>query len=240
MPGWHATRAFLEARPGAVQRVLLAREAPQDVERALAESRVPVERCDASVLDRHAAGVVHQGVVAIGAPPETVSIGSLDPTRHRIVLALDGLTDPRNVGAIIRTAEAVGASALVMARDRAPGWSPALVKAAAGAVEWLPIARVTNLVRSLVGLAQLGYWLVGLDGEVEWDLFDPAAVPGLPCVLVAGAEGTGLRELTRKTCHRLVRIPMAGRVESLNASVAVAIALFELRRRDPSQVSGRP
>lgn len=178
--------------------------------------------------------------MAIGNPPETVSIGSLDPTRHRIVLALDGLTDPRNVGAIIRTAEAVGASALVMARDRAPGWSPALVKAAAGAVEWLPIARVTNLVRSLVGLAQLGYWLVGLDGEVEWDLFDPAAVPGLPCVLVAGAEGTGLRELTRKTCHRLVRIPMAGRVESLNASVAVAIALFELRRREPSRVSGRP
>ena len=77
-------------------------------------------------------------------------------------------------------------------------------------------------------------------GEVEWDLFDPAAVPGLPCVLVAGAEGTGLRELTRKTCHRLVRIPMAGRVESLNASVAVAIALFELRRREPSRVSGRP
>ncbi len=217
-----------------MQQVLLAKGAPADVEGALRATRIRVEPTEVATLDRLAGGVVHQGVVALGAPPQPAEIRSLDPARDRIVLALDGVTDPRNVGAIIRTAEAAGVSALVVPRDRAPGWSPALVKAAAGATEWLPIARVTNLSRALSDLSQAGYWILGLDGSGEGDLFDPASIPGPPCVLVAGAEGTGLRELTRRGCHRIVRIPMTGRVESLNASVAVAIALFELRRRETS------
>jgi len=240
VPGWHATRAFLESRPGDVHRVLLAREAPPDLRREIAAAGVATESCEGATLDRIAAGVVHQGVVALGRPPEPVEVRRLVPARDRIVLALDGVTDPRNVGAMIRTAEAAGVAALVIPRDRAPGWSPALVKAAAGATEWLRIARVTNLARTLQELSEAGYWIIGLDGGGEADLFDPAAIPGLPCVLVAGAEGTGLRELTRRGCHRIVRIPMTGRVESLNASVAVAVALFELRRREPDRSAGQP
>lgn len=216
-----------------MRQVFLAKGAPADLERSFQSTRATVEVVDTSVLDRLCGGVVHQGVVALGVPPEPVDLRSLGPARDRIVLALDGVTDPRNVGAIVRTAEAAGVSALVMPRDRAPGWSPALVKAAAGATEWLPIARVTNLSRTLADLSRAGYWILGLDGSGEGDLFDPSAIPGPPCVLVAGAEGTGLRELTRRGCHRVVRIPMTGRVESLNASVAVAVALFELRRREP-------
>ncbi|MFM8412482.1 MAG: 23S rRNA (guanosine(2251)-2'-O)-methyltransferase RlmB [Alphaproteobacteria bacterium] len=239
VPGWHATRAFVEARPAAVRRVLLSKEAPEDVARAVRAEGIPVEQAEAAMLDRLAGGVVTQGVVALGVPPDPVDLRTLDPTRDRLVLALDGITDPRNVGAIVRSAEAAGVSALVMPRDRSPGWTPALVKAAAGATEWLPIARVTNLARSLSDLSRAGYWILGLDGDGEADLFDPAAIPGPPCVLVAGSEGSGLRELTRRGCHRVVRIPMKGRVESLNASVAVAIALFELRRREAAS-AGHP
>jgi 23S rRNA (guanosine2251-2'-O)-methyltransferase len=147
------------------------------------------------------------------------------------VLALDGLTDPRNVGASLRTAAAVGVDAVIMARDRAPGLSPALVKAAAGAVEWVRIARVVNLSRTLGALREAGFWVVGLDGAAEHELYAPGAFPGLPCVLVVGAEGDGLRSLTRRVCHRLLRIPLRGNVESLNVSVALGVALFELHRQ---------
>lgn len=146
------------------------------------------------------------------------------------MLALDELTDPRNVGAILRTAEAAGAAGVLLTRDRMPGLPPALVKSAAGAVEWLPLVRVTNLARALEALRDRGYWIVGLDGAAERSVHDPDGFPGLPCVLVAGAEGSGLRHLTREYCHRLLRIPMVGRVESLNASVAAAVGLYELRR----------
>lgn len=231
MPGWHAARAFLEARPASVERVLLVREAPEALVALAREAGVSIEQVETGVLDRLAGGVPHQGIVALGRAPEPVPLAELSPERDRVVLALDGLTDPRNVGATIRTAEAAGAGAVVLPRDRAPGLSPALVKAAAGAVEWLPLVRVVNLARSLADLGERGWWLVGLDGEGDLGIHDPRAIPGLPCVLVAGSEGSGIRHLTRQLCHRVVRIPMAGRVESLNASVAAAIGLFEIRRR---------
>src|SRR5690606_3312684 len=129
--------------------------------------------------------------------------------------------------------EAAGAGGVLLARDRAPHLSPALVKAAAGAVEWLRLVRVVNVARAVDALRDAGYWTIGLAGEAEVDLFSPGAVPGLPVALVVGSEGEGIRPLVRRSCHRLVRIPMRGRVESLNVSVAAAVALFEIRRAHP-------
>lgn len=235
--GRHAALAFLRARPEAVERVLVSREAGE-MSSAVRELGLPAHVADAATLERLSGGVPHQGMIAIGRPPEGVGLVELVARACPIIVALDGLTDPRNVGAIIRTAEAVGVGGIVMARDRAPGLSPALVKAAAGAVEWLPIARVVNLARALEDLRRAGHWVLGLDGQAEAEIQSPGAVPGFPCVLVVGAEGHGLRSLTRRMCDRLVRIPMSGRVESLNASIAAAVALYELRRVIPP--SGRP
>lgn len=240
--GRHAALAFLEARPGAVARLLLAAEARDDMAKRAAAVGVAVERCPPGLLDRFAAGVAHQGIVALGEPPPELPLTTIEPTPRTLLIALDSLTDPRNVGAILRTAEAAGALAVLLARDRAPRLSPALVKAAAGAVERLPVVRVTNLARALVGLRASGFWVIGLDPGAECDLFDPDVLPGLPCVLVLGAEGEGIRPLVRRACHRLLRIPMAGRVQSLNASVAAGVALFEIRRAaqvaDRSQTRG--
>jgi len=229
--GRHAALAFAQTRPEDVRRVLVAGEAagldrlPLDL-----PSAVVIEQREPAELDRLVGGVPHQGIVVLGEPPPGLDPGAIRPERHGLVLVLDGLTDPRNVGAILRTAAAAGVGAILMSRDRAPGLSPALVKAAAGAVEWVPIARVVNLARALRDLRDAGYWVLGLDGEGEQDLYEPDAILGPPTALVAGAEGRGLRSLTQRVCHRLLRIPMAGGVESLNVSVAVALALFEIRR----------
>ena len=155
------------------------------------------------------------------------------------MLVLDEVTDPRNVGALLRSAEAAGVGAVVLARDRAPQLSPALVKAAAGAIEWLPLVRVVNITRSLEALQEAGYWTIGLAGEAESSLYEPGAVPGLPAALVVGSEGAGMRPLVRRACHRLVHIPMLGRTSSLNVSVAAAVALFELRRAATDRLVGR-
>ena len=168
---------------------------------------------------------MHQGIVAVGRPPAELPFESLVADRPDLIVALDGVTDPRNAGAVFRSAEAAGAGAVLVGRDRAPGLSPALVKAAAGAVEWLPVARVTNLARALEGLSEARYWLIGLAGDADRDLYDVSATPGLPLVLIVGSEGTGLRPIVRRACHRLLRIPMRGRTESLNVSVAAAVSL---------------
>ncbi len=228
--GRHAVRAFLAARPGAVARVLVARGTPEWLEAELRNARLTAERTEPAVLERLAGGLPHQGVVALGEPPAALPLEGVRPERFPLLVAFDGVTDPRNVGAVMRSAEAAGVAAVILPRDRSPGWAPALVKAAAGAVEWLPVAHVTNLARALTTLRERGYWVVGLDAAAVDDLYDPGAVPGLPCVLVVGAEDSGIRPLIRRSCHRLLRIPMEGRTESLNVSVASALALFELRR----------
>jgi 23S rRNA (guanosine2251-2'-O)-methyltransferase len=228
--GPHAAMAFLDARPADVDRILLGHEATDDVVRRVEVAGVAIERCDRAALERVALGVPHQGIVAIGRPPAAWSIEELVRRKPDIVLVLDEVTDPRNVGALLRSAEAAGAGAVVLARDRAPQLSPALVKAAAGALEWLSLVRVVNITRSLESLQEAGYWTIGLAGEAESSLYDPGAIPGLPAALVVGSEGSGMRPLVRRACHRLVHIPMLGRTSSLNVSVAAAVALFELRR----------
>lgn len=235
--GLHAAEAFLSARPGDVEVVLATSEGRGRIESAAAAAGRPVESTDPKTLSTLAGGASHQGIAVLGRPPRPWDLTEVLAENPDFLVVLDGLTDPRNVGAVLRSAEATGAGAVVVARDRAPGLTASLVKAAAGAVEWLPIARVTNLVRSLGELRDAGFWVLGLDSEGEYALDDPEGIPGLPAALVLGAEGTGLRPLVRRHCDRLLSIPMRGRTESLNVSVAAGVGLWELSRRS---AAGRP
>ena len=162
----------------------------------------------------------------------------LPATPQRLLLMLDGVQDPHNLGACLRSAEAVGVDAVVVPKDRAVGLTPVVRKAAAGAAERVPVSAVTNLVRTLEKLKQLGYWVVGLAGDAEEDLYE-VDLTG-PLVVVMGGEAEGLRRLTRETCDRLVRIPMTGQIESLNVSVATAVCLYEAyrQRRSPKARKG--
>jgi len=232
--------AFLEARPEDVARVLATKERRAEIEGAARAAGVRIEPAEPRDLDSVAGGTAHQGVAAVGRPPRTWTLPELIDQGPEVILLLDGVTDPRNVGALLRTAEACGVGGVVLMNDRAPGLTPALVKAAAGATEWLPLARVANLARSLDNLRRAGFWVIGLDAEGDCGLDDPDAIPGLPVALVVGAEGPGMRPLVQRSCHRLVRVPMQGNTPSLNVSVAGAIALWEVnRRRMASAASGK-
>ena len=186
-------------------------------------------------LDDATDGLVHQGVVAIAPPFLTVTLTQVleraaTTGEPPLLVALDGVTDPHNLGSIARTAEAVGAHGLLLPGRRTASVTPVVEKAAAGALAHLPVAEVGNLVRALGQLGEAGVWSLGLDGDAEVALAEhPLA--GEACVLVVGAEGAGLSRLTRERCDALVRLPMRGRVGSLNASVAAAVALYELRRQ---------
>ena len=236
--GLHPVRELLRAgKP--VHRILVAdtRDAGPIVAeiRALADAaHVPVEEVERRSLEQVAEGLVHQGVVAL-APPfayaalEDVLASAAAAGEAALLVALDGVTDPHNLGSIARTAEAVGAHGLLVPGRRAVGVTPSVEKAAAGALAHLPVVAVGNLVRALGMLSERGVWSLGLDGDAEVALADhPLASE--PCVLVVGAEGAGLARLTRERCDALVRLPMRGRVGSLNASVAAAVALYDLLR----------
>lgn len=177
-----------------------------------------------------------------GALPETdlpalLSDASMPP--HTLV-ALDGVEDPQNLGAIARVADASGVAGLVLTHRHAPPLSEAVSRASAGAIEWLPVCRVPNLVRALRALKEQGFWIVGADLEAETDLFSaPDAWLRPPRVLVMGSEGAGLRRSVTEAIDHRVRIPMSGRVASLNVSTAAAVILFELARRDRAR-EGRP
>jgi 23S rRNA (guanosine2251-2'-O)-methyltransferase len=146
-----------------------------------------------------------------------------------LLLILDGVTDPHNLGACLRTADAAGAHAVIIPKDRAATLDSVARKVAAGAAEFIPVVSVTNLARSLEALKQRGVWIVGTDGEAVQSLF--SADLKRPLALVLGAEGSGMRHLTREKCDFLVRIPMVGHMESLNVSVTAGIALFEVLRQ---------
>ncbi len=178
----------------------------------------------------------HQGVVAVGPPFEYVSLPEILARRNdgggvpRLVVVLDHLTDPHNVGAIIRTAEAAGAAGLVLPDRRSAGVNATVRKAAAGAAAHLPIARVANIADAIRTLKKAGLWVVGADPGPEAVELAKADL-GRPLALVIGAEDTGLSQLVRRECDYLVRLPMRGRVASLNASVAAAILIYEALRQ---------
>lgn len=194
-------------------------------------------------LTRLAHSDAHQGVVAVVAERGYSSLQDLTQPRgpHLFLLALDGVEDPHNLGALLRTADGAGVDGVILPERRAAGVNAAVVKTSAGAAEHVRIARVTNLVRALEELKRENIWCVGLDerGTVDYDAFDYSC----NCVLVLGGEGSGLHELTRRTCDHLLRIPMAGQVSSLNVSVAGAIVMFEAarqRRATPGLAAAQP
>jgi 23S rRNA (guanosine2251-2'-O)-methyltransferase len=236
--GFHAVMAALE--DGAVKPFeILLSDSRQDerARRMLAAANaasVPVRQVSKSEIDMRAPELRHQGVLALIPERELLGEDALDApaSPERIFLALDGVQDPHNLGACLRTAEAVGATAVIIPKDRAAGLSPVVLKAAAGSAERVPLIAVTNLTRTLEQLKERGYWVTGLAGEATETVYE-VDLTG-PLVLVMGAEGAGMRRLTRETCDRLVKIPMLGKTESLNVSVAAAVCLYEaFRQRQP-------
>jgi 23S rRNA (guanosine2251-2'-O)-methyltransferase len=196
---------------------------------------VPVRRVPAERVAAVAPGTRPQGVAAWVRPPRTLTESELSRWRwvqDAVVVVLDGVTDPHNVGAVARTAEAAGAAALILRRRRGADLSPAAVRASAGALLHLPVARVANLTRTLERLRDRGFWVVGLDAGADGDLDELRPPPG-PLALVLGSEGQGLSRLVRESCDELVGIRLRGRVASLNVSVAAGVALFGVMRSTP-------
>lgn len=242
--GLHAVRAVLMRRPQDVTRLSLAAgrdDARMRELREFAAARgVKATAAPMAALDQETGGAAHQGAVAEVRPSAALNEnGLLDlltaATPPALVLVLDGVTDPHNLGACLRTADAAGALAVVAPRDRAAGLTPVVRKVAAGAAETVPFAQVTNLARALKDLKDAGLWIVGTDEEGEQELF--AADLRGPLALVMGSEGRGLRRLTREGCDFCVRLPMLGAVQSLNVSVAAGIVLFEALRQRRAAVA---
>jgi 23S rRNA (guanosine2251-2'-O)-methyltransferase len=192
---------------------------------------------DRAALDRMTGGARHQGVVARYNAPAALPDSALAELvekagRDALVLVLDGVTDPHNFGACLRSAEAAGVTAVVVPKDRAVGVTPTVRRASAGAADRVPIVAATNLARALKLLKDAGVWLVGLVGDTDRSIYTVDLIG--PMALVLGSEGEGLRRLTRESCDFLARIPMRGDIESLNVSVATGITLFEALRQRSS------
>jgi 23S rRNA (guanosine2251-2'-O)-methyltransferase len=222
--------ALRAGRP--LDRILVARGAGghrlQEVVDLARSSGTPLRFEDRASLDRLAGVKSHQGVVALGAAKSYAELDDVAPASD-LLLVLDGVEDPHNLGAIIRTAHAAGAGAVIIAERRAAGLTETVAKAAAGALEHLPVVRAVNINHTLRTLKDQGYFVYGLDEKGE-TLF--SAVNWAPkSVIVLGAEGKGLHDLVKKNCDALIRIPMAGKIASLNVSVAAGIALFSWRSR---------
>jgi 23S rRNA (guanosine2251-2'-O)-methyltransferase len=235
--GVHAVHALLARH---AERVLLVRLADtrgdaraQRIEQLARERGVRIERVDARTLKRMLGDVAHQGVLAEVRPlppwSEDDLLDALARAAAPLLLALDGVQDPHNLGACLRTADACGVLAVIAPKDRAAALTPAARKVAAGAAETTPVVTVTNLVRTLKLLKDAGLWIVGADAAAE-KAAHAVDLRG-PKVLVLGAEGAGLRQLTRQTCDALVSLPRLGSVESLNVSVAAGMLLYEAVRQ---------
>jgi 23S rRNA (guanosine2251-2'-O)-methyltransferase len=236
--GIHAVRSLLERSPQRVRRLWVdaASGASRIGElRALARQlRVEVTAADDATLARMAAGECHQGVVAeieaASSDPETLLELALENAgQSPLLLVLDGIQDPHNLGACLRSADAAGVHAVIAPRDRAAGITPIVRKVASGAAETVPFVAVVNLARTLRELKQRGVWIYGTGDGASKSLYD-VDLTG-PVAIAMGTEAAGLRRLTRDCCDEIVSIPMAGAVESLNVSVAAGIALFEAVRQ---------
>ena len=236
--GLHAVNAALERAPERVLELWIAGARNDARTRELNERAervgVHVHPVSPDALAKLVGDVVHQGAVAAMRPLKAwdehdLREGLNQLTVDPLLLILDGITDPHNLGACLRTADAAGAHAVVIPKDRAASVDGVVRKVAAGAAEFIPVASVTNLARTLEALKERGVWVVGTDGEAEKAIYSTDLKR--PLALVLGAEGSGMRRLTRDTCDFLVRIPMAGHMQSLNVSVAAGIALFEALRQ---------
>ncbi len=243
--GIHAVRVMLERHPERVHSVRLAerRDDPRvrEIEELARRREIQVQRVELQALRQQLGEVAHQGVAAqvtpLAAWTEDQLLTALAGVKAPLFLALDGVQDPHNHGACLRSADACGVLALIVPRDRAAQLTPTVRKVAVGAAETTPVAAVTNLARTLKLLKESGFWVVGADlaGDKRPRDVDLSG----PIVLALGAEGTGLRQLTRQHCDFLVRLPQLGAVESLNVSVAAGMLLYEaVRQRQAARAPG--
>jgi 23S rRNA (guanosine2251-2'-O)-methyltransferase len=237
--GLHAVAALLASRPGAIKKLLVAdvaadRQLAPLLEQAVAAG-IAIQKINRKELDQQAPDSRHQGVIAVvreatrGISERQLPDFLAALTEPAFLLVLDGVQDPHNLGACLRTADAAGVHAVIMPQDRAVGITPVVHKVACGAVESVPIFTVTNLARTLRQLRDAGIWIYGASDAADAMLYD-SDLQG-PIAVVLGSEGKGMRRLTREHCDHLLAIPMAGQVESLNVSVAAGVLLFEARRQ---------
>jgi 23S rRNA (guanosine2251-2'-O)-methyltransferase len=227
-------RPALEAiRSGSAREVLVSVSARttaalREVLDAAAGRSIPVTRVTDDVIERIASGARHQRVAVRVSMPPSIDERALDGwnwTADAVVLVLDGITDPQNVGAAARTAEAAGAAAMILRRDRGAPNTSAALRASAGALFHLPVARVTNITRALKMLKRAGFWVAGLDAGASRTIREAERPPGR-LALVLGSEGSGLSRLVRESCDELIAIPLTGKADSLNVAVAAGVGLF--------------
>lgn len=239
--GLHAVQALIDSSPQRIQQLFLLQgrndKRLQSIRSAAEKNSISVKLCSREQLDQMIQGN-HQGVIAHTATVTEVYDEAylkshlpklIDEGQTPFILVLDGVTDPHNLGACLRSAEAAGIQFVIVPKDNAASLTPIAIKVACGAAEVLPLVRVTNLARTLEWLQSQGVWLVGAAGEAEQHHFEMNLTGSL--AIVMGAEGKGLRRLTRERCDTLIRIPMMGQVSSLNVSVATGICLFEALRQ---------
>ncbi len=234
--GLHAALAVLEHAPERVVRAWVDGKREDLKFQALCEQLtalgIPIEILERQALDRLAGSSHHQGIVLEVRLPKVLTECELEEvlaSGASLFLTLDQVQDPHNLGACLRTCDAVGVSGVIVPKDQTCGLTPVVCKVACGAAEWVPVYRVTNLVRTLNRLKEAGFWIVGAASDGEKIVFE-ADLTG-PLALVLGGEGKGLRRLTREACDFLVRIPLRGKVESLNLSVAAGVVLYEAFRQ---------
>ena len=235
--GIHAVQALLERQPQRFQQVFILKGRDdrrlQPLIQALESQGVTIQVATRQWLDEAAEGAVHQGILALVKPGRKYQEGDLPDLLEKLdkplLLILDGVTDPHNLGACLRSADAAGVSAVIVPKDRSAALNATAKKVACGAAETVPLIRVTNLARTMRLLQEYHIWIVGTAGEADHTLYQSKMTGGM--ALVMGAEGEGMRRLTREHCDELISIPMAGSVSSLNVSVATGICLFEAVRQ---------
>ena len=235
--GLHAMQSVLEREPERlIELFVLKGRDDERLGNIINQARrfgISIQFCNRKVLDDKVKGEQHQGVVARAKPGKQYDEQDLaDIVANAdvpFILVLDGVTDPHNLGACLRTADAAGVDALVVPKDKSAKLTATARKVACGAAEVVPLVQVTNLARTLKELQQSGVWVVGTAGEAEQQIYD-CKLNG-PTALVMGAEGKGMRRLTREHCDELIKLPMAGSVSSLNVSVATGVCLYEIVRQ---------
>lgn len=235
--GIHALTTLLEKQPERIIEVFILKgRNDQPIENIINQSRrfgISVQFVQRKVLDNKTEDAQHQGVVAKAKPSKLLDENDLDTiiegSTNPFLLILDGVTDPHNLGACLRTADAAGVDAVIVPKDKSAKITPVVRKVACGAADVTPLVAVTNLARTLSNLKDQGVWVIGTAGEATDTMFH--VKHDGPIALVMGAEGKGMRRLTRENCDQLVKLPMAGTVSSLNVSVATGICLYELVRQ---------
>ncbi|PPD34773.1 MAG: 23S rRNA (guanosine(2251)-2'-O)-methyltransferase RlmB [Methylomonas sp.] len=236
--GIHAVQAALDYSPQKINRAWVDSQRQdarlkQLVDELLALGISP-EKTERKKLERMADGKNHQGIIVAVELPAMLGEDRLKDdvlalTETAFYLVLDQVQDPHNLGACLRTADAVGAHGIIVTKDNAVGITPTVCKVASGAAETVPVYQITNLARTLRWLKEQGIWIMGTAGDAEQTLYDLKL--DMPLAIVMGTEGTGMRHLTRQHCDFLVKIPMAGQVESLNVSVAAGVMMYEVFRQ---------